>query len=251
MTSSIPSLPRQGGFTFKQFFIGHDRCAMKVSTDGVLLGAWAQLPVQDNIRVLDIGTGSGLLAIMLAQRLAQQGRNYSIDAIDIDEKAVEQAKDNSDKAPWSQHIHVWQQDVLAWDNAPEMAYALIVCNPPYYANGREFRDTRRELARNSASLEHHALLNKVGQLLAGNGRFCVVLPCDEAERLVVYAESQGWYKEHRCLINERQGRTPHRELISFRKQPSECLQARLTLREESGNYSQAFRDLTADFYLGA
>ncbi len=127
-----PAAVRRDGFTFKQFFVAHDRCAMKVGTDGILLGAWA--PVAGVKRILDIGTGSGLVALMLAQRTPE---DVTIDAVELDAQAAEQASENVAASPWAHRIAVHAQDIVSWRGQAEQTarYDLIVSNPPYYEPG--------------------------------------------------------------------------------------------------------------------
>ena len=120
----------KNGFTFKQFFVAHDRCAMKVGTDAILLGAWA--PVAGVRRILDIGSGSGLIALMLAQRTSSP---VEIDAVELDGEAAQQARENVQQSPWPQRIHIHQQDIARWAEDCEQRYSLIVSNPPYFAPG--------------------------------------------------------------------------------------------------------------------
>ncbi|WP_241618670.1 tRNA1(Val) (adenine(37)-N6)-methyltransferase [Rosenbergiella epipactidis] len=247
MTASIASPPRRGGFTFKQFFVGHDRCGMKVSTDGVLLGAWAPLPTIR--RVLDIGTGSGLLSLMLAQRLAAEVAPFEIDAIDIDIAAVRQAEENCAQSPWQGHINVWQQDLLTWDTSSRQSYGLVICNPPYFEHGASYRDAQREKARDSRTLDHRSLLRKVAELLTDEGFFSVVLPTQEAEHFAEYARTTGWFLYRQCDICERAGRSAKRRLMVWRRCPTECSVECLVIRAEHGQYSTDFQRLTKEFYL--
>jgi len=141
---------RSSGFTFKQFHIDHDRCAMKVGTDGILLGAWA--PVADARRVLDIGTGSGLIALMLAQRSTNDCR---IDGVELDKDAAEQARDNVAASPWASRVTIIENAIQDYQAVP---YDLIVSNPPYFLAGQVFSDPARALARHTGALGPHALL---------------------------------------------------------------------------------------------
>jgi len=247
MIASIPSPPRRGGFTFKQFFVGHDRCGMKVSTDGVLLGAWAPLP--DKRRVLDIGTGSGLLSLMLAQRFAAEETPFTIDAMDIDLQAVQQAQENIDNTPWKANCHLWQQDLLAWDSSSIERYGLIICNPPYFAHGKSYRDTQREKARDSRRLDHQSLLNKVASLLTEDGFFSVILPLQESEHFANLARKTGWLLSQRCDVHEREERAAKRCLMTWCRYPIESKSECLVIRDEQGQYSAEFQRLTKEFYL--
>lgn len=130
--SQSGSVLRRNGFTFKQFFVAHDRCAMKVGTDGILLGAWA--PVADVKRILDIGTGSGLLALMLAQRTDD---NVPIDAVELDSGAAMQAQENVAHSPWPHRITVHTDDIQRWAPRQTVRFDLIISNPPYYEPGVE------------------------------------------------------------------------------------------------------------------
>jgi len=247
MTASIPSPPRRGGFTFKQFFVGHDRCGMKVSTDGILLGAWAPLPTTR--RVLDIGTGSGLLSLMLAQRLAAEDEAFIIDAIDIDLAAVQQAQENCAESPWQAHISIWQQDLLTWETSSRQPYGLVICNPPYFQHGESYRDQQREKARDSRTLDHRLLLRKVAELLTEDGFFAVVLPTQEAEQFAEYARTTGWNLHQQCEVSERTTMSSKRRLMTWRRCQTESGLERLTIRTEQGQYSTDFKRLTKEFYL--
>lgn len=145
MSQSKFALPRNG-FTFKQFFVAHDRCAMKVGTDGILLGAWA--PIAQVKHVLDIGTGSGLLALMLAQRT---GELVALDAVELDEDAADQARENAAASPWSTRIQVHQADIQQWQPPQTRRYELIVSNPPFFCRRRALRNIP---ARTGAIYDH-------------------------------------------------------------------------------------------------
>ncbi|MDE5207319.1 methyltransferase [Citrobacter amalonaticus] len=141
------SVLRRNGFTFKQFFVAHDRCAMKVGTDGILLGAWA--PVAGVKRILDIGTGSGLLALMLAQRTDE---SVIVDAVELDSDAAVQAQENVADSPWADRVSVQAEDVQSWAERQTIKYDLIISNPPLLRAGCRVRDT----AAGTGALYHHA-----------------------------------------------------------------------------------------------
>lgn len=169
--SQLKAQLRRDGFTFKQFFVAHDRCAMKVGTDGILLGAWA--PVASVKRILDIGTGSGLQALMLAQRTEE---HVTIDAVELDPQASRQASENAADSPWADRIRIECADVLTWTSEQTARYDLIVSNPPYFTPGVECGTPEREQARYTGSLDHKALLTSAAELISEEGFFCVVLP---------------------------------------------------------------------------
>lgn len=162
--SQLKAQLRRDGFTFKQFFVAHDRCAMKVGTDGILLGAWA--PVAGVKRILDIGTGSGLQALMLAQRTEE---HVTIDAVELDPQASRQASENAADSPWAERIRVECADVLTWAPEQTARYDLIVSNPPYFTPGVECGTPEREQARYTGSLDHKALLTSAAELILEEG----------------------------------------------------------------------------------
>lgn len=241
MSDSKPTL-RRNGFTFKKFFVAHDRCAMKVGTDGILLGAWA--PIAHVSRVLDIGTGSGLLALMLANRT---GENTQIDAVELDEAAAGQARENVAESPWPQKITVHTADIQSW--VANGRYDLIVSNPPYFEQGVVCATPQREQARYTASLDHQALLTCAANAITEEGFFCVVLPETVGQGFTQLALSMGWHLRLRTDIAEYENRPPHRVLLAFSPQIGECFSDRLVIRGPEQQYSEAYTALTQAFYL--
>lgn len=235
---------RRNGFTFKQFFVAHDRCAMKVGTDGVLLGAWA--PVEQATRVLDIGSGSGLIALMLAQRT---GESVRIDAVELDIPAAEQAAENFQASPWAVRLQVFAQDINLVAQSHPAHYDLIVSNPPYFEAAVACRDEARNTARYTESLTHAALLDCADKLLQPSGKFCVVLPYDLGLQLEAKAQQAGWFTFSRLAVRDRPGKPLNRLLLVLCKQPTEACLQEMDLREREGVYSPEFRALIADFYL--
>lgn len=235
---------RRNGFTFKQFFVAHDRCAMKVGTDGVLLGAWA--PVEQATRILDIGSGSGLIALMLAQRTSP---SVVIDAVELDIPAADQAKENFQASTWAERLNVFAQDINVVAQTHPAQYDLIVSNPPYFESAVACRDEARNTARYTETLTHSALLQCAETLLMAQGLFCVVLPYDIGLALENDAHLQGWFTSRRLAVRDRPGKALNRLLLVLSRQPAETDSQELDLREKEGVYSQAFRALIADFYL--
>lgn len=243
MSQSKPPL-RGNGFTFKRFFIAHDRCAMKVGTDSILLGAWA--PVAQAARILDIGTGSGLLALMLAQRTAE---SVEIDAVELDGDAAAQAAENAAQSPWAARIRIHQADIFSWAMQQEKRYSLIVSNPPYFTPGPACATPARDNARATHTLTHEDLLRSAETLISEEGYFCLVLPEEEGKRFVALALTRGWHLRFRNDIAENDTRLPHRVLLGFSPAPGEVLLERLVIRGPDRCYSPAFCSLTQDFYL--
>ena len=161
------------GFTFKQFHVNDYGCGMPVSTDGVLLGTWADLPEQGQI--LDIGTGSGLLALVAAQRSA--ARAIPVIAVEIDPAAAKAASQNFALSPWADRLQCIEQDVESWaDQQPAGRFEAIVCNPPYFNTGQQAGCQARATARHTDSLSHHALLTVIRHLLSETGTASLILP---------------------------------------------------------------------------
>ncbi|KAA8995516.1 tRNA1(Val) (adenine(37)-N6)-methyltransferase [Affinibrenneria salicis] len=234
---------RGDGFTFRQFFVAHDRCAMKVGTDGVLLGAWA--PLRGD-KILDIGCGSGLIALMLAQRSRSEVR---IDAVEIDGAAAQQARENLQASPWAQRLRLYEGDVVGFAAATARRYSLIVSNPPYFPAGPACRSAEREQARYTSSLSHASLLECAAALLTPDGLFCLVLPQDIAGLFCQQACSRGWYVARRLTVADRASRPARRVLLALARQPAACYEQRLVIRDDDGSYSAAFQALTHAFYL--
>lgn len=242
--SHSKSVMRRNGFTFKQFFVGHERCAMKVGTDGILLGAWA--PVAGVRRILDIGTGSGLLALMLAQRTPDAA---VIDAVELDAQATLQAQENVNESPWAHRIRVHTADIQSWLKEENGRYDLIVSNPPYYEQGVECATAEREQARYTTTLDHTALLRCAVNAITEEGFFCVVLPESIGKTFTGQALEMGWHLRLRTDVAETELRLPHRVLLAFSPTPGECFSDRLVIRGPDQQYSEGYTALTQGFYL--
>ena len=228
-------------FSFKQFTIHHDRCAMKVGTDGVLLGAWTNL--ENANRILDVGTGTGLIALMLAQRTIDAG----ITAIDIDVDAVGQAQENVQASPWEDRVDVVLQDVCTY--VPDGLFDIIVSNPPYFVNSLKCPDGQRTTARHADSLDANRLIGKVTELLTPEGCFSLILPADQTDELLRIAEEYGLYPSRLTRVITRPGLPPKRVLVEFRKTPQSCEEAELVVELDRHVYSEDYIALTKDFYL--
>lgn len=237
-------------FHFKQFTIRQRLSAMKVGTDGVLLGAWtkAQSPTQ----VLDIGTGTGLIALMLAQRYS----NARIHAVEIDHEACQEAQFNFDAAPWSDRLELFQTDLLNW-KAP-IQYDLIVTNPPYFKDGLTSPKGNRTKARHQKSLKLESLFQFAFEWSTDAGQFDLILPFDLSDQVNELAKQIGWYMHQQLKVfSFPEAKAPKRVLWSFRKTATPSGESHLILHESEQEkspkgqrrYSQAFIELTHDFYL--
>ncbi|MCE2594478.1 tRNA1(Val) (adenine(37)-N6)-methyltransferase [Motilimonas cestriensis] len=239
-------MAKSRGFTFKQFHIEHDLCAMKVGTDGILLGAWSEVGPAG--RILDIGTGSGLIALQLAQKAQSDSH---IVAIEIDSNAAAQAKINVANSPWPHKVEVRCETLqtFAKQAQHQQSFDLIVSNPPYFPAGQDFPDQARAKARHTGSLNKQELMQAVAQLLSATGRCDLVLPFDVALDYIETAKSVGLHLLHRVDVLTKKNSPPHRMLLSLSKQTKESRLSQLLVHNDQGGYSADFIQLTRDYYL--
>lgn len=229
------------GFTFKQFHINHNRCAMKVGTDGILLGAWAN--IDGARRILDIGTGSGLVALMLAQR---SSADVNIMGLELDEAAAAQAADNVQASPWPQKVAI-QQGALQQYIAPE--FDLIVSNPPYYSHGQDFADAARAQARHTGSLTLAELFHHSQRLLTANGSLMLVLPSQALDEALAQASAYDFYIAEQRAVITKQGKPAGRFLLHFSRVKCCTVSYSLIINTELGVYSESYVSLVSPFYL--
>lgn len=232
-------------FQFKQFRVQQNRCAMKVGTDGTLLGSWAT----GGTNILDVGTGTGLLALMMAQRFP----DAQVTAIDIDAEAVEQARENVAASPFAERIRVFQTDFRQFSPEKEglvPTYDAIVCNPPYFSHSLECPDAQRTLARHAASLPYEDLMMKSASLLTDDGELSFVIPFDCLSRLEEAAVLAGIFKSCEWAVKTTPKNAPRRYLLAFRKHSVKTLEQReMVLEDQPGVRSVCYSELTKDFYL--
>lgn len=227
-------------FKFKQFSVDGKQCGMPVSTDGVLLGAWAFIPPPQ--RILDIGSGTGLLSLMCAQRFPHS----HICSIDIDRHAFTATTHNVERSPWLERIEVQQQDILTYPFATR--FDGIICNPPYFTSGEMAQLHQRALARHTQTLTHPALIQRLSDLLTDDGQACFILPIHEGKHFIQLAQQQGWYLQRLCEVSPSPSKQCHRLLFELSKEIRQVEQSKLTIRAQNG-YSEDFIALTRDFYL--
>ncbi len=231
-------------FQFKKFTINQDRCAMKVGTDGVLLGAWC--PIDNNpFSILDIGAGTGILSLMIAQR----SKAEQIDAIEIDEDAFEQCVDNFESSPWSDKLFCFHAGLDEFMEEPEDEYDLIISNPPFYTEDYKTENEQRDLARFSDALPFEDLVEATHLLLSENGIFAVIIPFKEEEKFIALAKD---FELHPFKITRVKG-TPtteiKRSLLAFSKTQKQTLVDELIIETARHQYTEEYVDLTKDFYL--
>ena len=223
-------------FRFKQFTIQDDRCAMKVGTDGVLLGAWCP----KGTRILDVGTGSGLIARMLMQRCPEA----EVEGIDIDEAAVEQARENGVRA-FQARLQDWKLDI-------GHCYDLIVSNPPYFQNSLKNPDKGREMARHTDTLSYTELIQHSARLLQEGGRLALILPAEAEKEMREIAARYSLYCTRATRVYSKETKPVRRVLLSFvmtTVRNDDMATDTLVLEDEKGGRSLPYQELCRDFYL--
>lgn len=229
-------------FRFKQFTVFHDRCAMKVGTDGVLLGAWAN--IKDTQQILDIGTGTGLIALMLAQRSSAE-----IDAVEIDLDAFNQARENINNSPWSNRIKIYHDSIQNYAINYSKYYNLLISNPPFFINASKSTINARNLARHNDLLKEIDILKTAKNILYKNGRLAIIYPTEQAEIFQEQAKIFGFYCQRKLYVKSTLTSPIKRILLEFSQSQLEYQEQTLIIENARHNYSTEFINLIKDFYL--
>lgn len=229
-------------FRFKQFSIQQQQSAMKVGTDGVLLGAWT--PAKSISTVLDVGTGTGLIALMLAQRTLE---TTQIHAVEVEEEACKEAAVNFKNSPWSDRLSVTQGSFLDYTNQPK--YDLIVSNPPYFTDTFKQESSGRTLARHVGNLTFKSLLKKTSSLLTNNGACAFIIPHKEETLFLKTATEFGLFPKKLCRIKGKTDLPFKRSLLYLTKNSYKCSITELTIEIDRHIYTQEYIELTKSFYL--
>jgi len=231
-------------FKFKQFTVKQDRCAMKIGTDSVLLGAWTS--VKDNpISILDIGAGTGILSLILAQ----QTNAELIEAIEIDDDAYEQCAENFENSPWNDRLFCYHASLLEYVEEIDDKYDLIICNPPFYSEDYKTKDESRDLARFQDAMPFEHLVYAVSQLLHENGIFSLIIPNKENQKLIDLASKVGLFPNRILNVKGTQNSKIKRSLIEFSFQKKSIENSELIIENSRHNYTEDYINLTKDFYL--
>ena len=237
-------------FQFQQFSVWHDRCAMKVGTDGVLIGSWCG--VEGAETALDVGCGSGLIALMLAQR----NPSLQVLGIDIDEAAVSQAQENFQRSPFADRLKTECADFTRSplvESSPlgelEGAFSLIVSNPPFYKEDTKAPDQLRAHARHSTSLPFDTLIRHSAELLAADGHLAVILPNSAASDFILTARTSGLHLQRRCDVRTTAQKPFKRTMLELGFNQRETHFEELTLHTSDGDLSSEYKTLTSAFYL--
>ncbi len=233
-------------FSFKEFTVHQDKCAMKVCTDACLFGAWtANFLFKNNMQLasmLDIGTGTGLLSLMLAQKV-----NANIDALEIDEDAAMQARQNFQDSPWNEQLKLY--NIPVQDFKTENKYDLIISNPPFFINDLKSEDEKRNKALHTTTLNYNELVGAVKNLLADDGFFAVLLPFSNAVSFIEIAETQKLYLHRKIDLRQTERHTFFRSVLVFSNLKKKIqMNAEITIKN-GADYTKEFAQLLSDYYL--
>lgn len=231
-------------FKFKQFEVQQDQCAMKIGTDSVLLGAWATTTHQP-YSILDIGAGTGILALMLAQRCSAE----IIDALEIDEQAYEQCVANFEASPWGDRLFCYHASLIEFITEIEDTYDLIISNPPFYSEDYKSGATQRDLARFKDAMPFEHLIAAASKFLSDDGKFVVILPFKEEDQFIQIVKSVQLYPNRILRVKGNSNSPIVRSLIEFSRSASDIISQDLVIEKERHNYTEDYINLTKDFYL--
>ncbi len=231
-------------FKFKEFTVSQNKCAMKIGTDSVLLGAWTS--VENNpFSVLDVGAGTGVLSLMLAQRSNAE----NIEAIEIDADAYEQCSENFESSPWADRLFCYHASLLEFVEEVEDEYDLIICNPPFYSEDYKTENEARNLARFNDAMPFEHLIHAVAHLLSDDGIFSVVIPFKKEERLIMLASKVGLFLNRSLRIKGNADSETKRSLLEFSFNETKIETSELIIETARHQYTQDYINLTKDFYL--
>jgi tRNA1Val (adenine37-N6)-methyltransferase len=232
-------------FSFRQFTVNQDKCAMKVGTDGVLLGAWAEAGYA--AKVLDVGAGTGVIAMMIAQR-----SGALIDAVEINEMAFLQAQENVAQCPWKNRITVYHQSFQHFTDHTTFHYDLIVSNPPFFRDSLKSPIPQRNLARHNEQLDYESILCHAGRILTPNGRVSLIIPYSQINAVIQSGYFQGLFPVRILKIRPVASKNYNRCLVEFvNDSQCTCTENELLVRDElSKAYTTEYKALTSDYYPG-
>ncbi|MEO1031706.1 MAG: methyltransferase [Bacteroidota bacterium] len=231
-------------FKFKQFTVNQDRCAMKIGTDAVLLGAWTSIR-NHPFSILDIGAGTGVLSLMLAQKSHAQ----QIEAIEIDADAYEQCAENFENSPWNDRLFCYHASLLEFVEEIDDTFDLIICNPPFYSEDYKTANMARDLARFNDAMPFEHLIFAVAHLLSESGLFSVVIPKKEEAHFMDLASKTGLFPNRILHVKGHPHSEIKRSLIEFSFHKTEIQKDELIIETKRHQYTEAYINLTKDFYL--
>ena len=231
-------------FQFKQFTIHQDKCAMKVCTDACLFGAFVATTFENKplFNILDIGAGTGLLSLMLAQKTST-----AIDAVEIEADAYEQAEENILQSPWKEKINIFNAGIA--DFYPDHKYNLIISNPPFFEDDLPSTDKKKNAAKHNTTLTLQELLNNIDRLLNEAGNFAVLLPHHRVDYFIEKSEAKGFYLSNKLLVKQTTTHRFFRGLLIFSRKESNIITAEISIKNAAGIYTGEFINLLKDYYL--
>ena len=234
-------------FKFKQFTVNQDQCAMKVCTDSCLFGAWVadylEKEKNDLQHILDIGTGTGLLSLMLAQKT-----NTNIDAVEIEQTAAMQAATNFSSSPWGNQLHVFNEPIQFFKKTNQSNYDFIISNPPFFENDLKSADQLKNIALHSKALTLKELIQQIKFHLKPNGQFAVLLPFDKSEYFIDEAQQLGFYIQLTTHVKQTPKHAPFRSMMLFGTSPISSVSKEIIIKENN-EYTGDFRQLLTHYYL--
>lgn len=231
-------------FQFKQFTIQQDKTAMKVGTDGVLLGAWANLDFFPN-SILDIGAGTGLIALMMAQRSDAE----TIDAIELNDAAYEQTVENFENSDWADRLFCYHASLSEFTDEIDEKYDFIISNPPFYTSTYKELSENRAMARHAESLTYEDLLKSTSKLLSENGNCAFIIPFEEEGNFLKIAEENQLYPNRITRVRGALNTAVKRSLLQLSFLKTETILSELTLELSRHNYTEEYKSLVQEFYL--
>ncbi|RTL60364.1 MAG: methyltransferase domain-containing protein [Sphingobacteriales bacterium] len=233
-------------FKFKEFTIQQEKAALKTTTDSCLFGAWVAHQLQTTIKkpstILDIGTGTGLLMLMLAQKL-----NVLIDGIEIDQSSYEQTKENIEASPWKERLNLFCGDVKTFSF--EKQYDFIIANPPFYEGDLKSVHLHKNIAKHDAELTLEALAEATAKNLSAEGCFALLLPYHRAEAFMAVAEKKDLYLSQLVRVKQTFKHRYFRAMLLFSRTPKTLTEDEIIIRNADDKYSTKFTDLLKDYYL--
>lgn len=250
-------------FRFKQFAVAQNNCAMKVNTDGVLLGAWVE--VSEAKHILDIGTGTGVIALMLAQK----NSHAVIDAIDIDKDAYSQSKENFEQSPWSNSLTAIHSSLQNYkgtlavypplvevasgsardEGGSNVYYDSIISNPPYFIDDFKADNSQKNIAKHSTALTYQELLKGINRLLSKTGKAFLVIPVFNVQLIQTLAAEENLYITKFTEVTAVAGKNPYLALMELGRKKEEYIKSSLVIQDTQGNFTEEYKHLTKDFYL--
>ena len=233
-------------FKFKQFTVNQQNCAMKVCTDACLFGAWVAQNKQLKVdKILDIGTGTGLLSLMLVQK----NPATVIDAIEIDEAAAMQAAANFQASPWNERLHIFNTSIQLFNQSPNQLYNFIICNPPFFENDLKSENVKRNFALHSTTLSLEGLLTAIDLHLKADGGFAVLLPFHRTKYFETLAASKGFYCAEKVLVKQTPEHNYFRGMLHFVRTKILTVEKEIIIKDRGNEYTPEFVKMLKEYYL--